>query len=247
MGLKDQEFINSFSNITLYIGELDKKTNALTGIFIEDHQTAGEAVTISAPTGNFIFDQATQIFRLTLLNGVINQVNPKDKTFQTIRFKRYEVNLDLQQPAARPDSQRKDEREMTFSELRDYLKNGDSGHKDYFSAQLEFHKKFSIPFACIVLGLLAVPLGMQVHNARKSSGIGLALICFLIYYFLLSAGEILCEKGTLTPATGMWMPNLVMAGLALYLLFITAHDRSLQDELNSAFSRLFYRKPERAA
>jgi len=241
MGLKEQEFINSFNNITLYIGELDKKTNVVSSIFIEDHQTARDAVTIWAPSGKFIFDQATRIFRLDLVNGMINQVNLTDKTFQTIHFERYAVNLDLQK-ASRKKKRHKDEREMTFSELRDYLKKGDRQDEDYFSAQLEFHKKFSIPFACIALGVLALPLGMQAQNARKSSGVGLALICFLVYYLLLSAGEILAEKGTLTPGAGMWMPNIIMVGIAIYLTMTTASDRSLQDELWKIVRRLFYFK-----
>lgn len=242
MGLKDQEFISNFNNLTLYIGALDKKTNALSDVFIEDRQTAGEGVTVCAPSGNFMFDPAAKIFRLNLLNGIINQVNIKNKTLQTIRFERYAVNLDLQQPVSRKASQQKDEDEMTFTELRDYLKSGDRTHKDYLAAQLEFYKKFSIPFACIALGVLAVPLGMQVRNAGKSSGIGLALICFLAYYLLLSAGEILSEKGTLPPAIGMWIPNIVMACLAIYLIIIAAHDHSLKNELRKAYRRLFYKK-----
>ena len=216
---------------------MDKKTSTLSGVFIEDHQTTADAVTIWAPSGSFVFDKDAQIFRLNLVDGIINQVNPGDKTFRNIRFDEYAVNLDLQKTGSRKH-RHKDEREMTFTELRDFLKNGDRQHKDYFSAQLEFYKKFSIPFACLALGILAVPLGIQVHNARKSSGVGLALICFLVYYLLLSAGEILAEKSTVTPAIGMWMPNMAMAGMAIYLIYITAHDRTIQDELREAFRRL---------
>ncbi len=243
MGLKEQEFISGFNDITLYIGHINREKNALSGIFIEDRQTTGDAITVCAPSGSFLFDPTTKIFRLNLSDGIINQIRLDDKTFQSIRFERYAVNLDLQQSGSRKKSRHKDEREMTFSELRDYLKSGDKKDKDYFSAQLEFYKKFSIPFACIALGVLAVPLGMQTRNARKSSGVGLSLICFLFYYLLLSAGEILGEKGALTPAIGMWIPDIVMAGLAVYLIFITAHDRSVQEALKETIRRIFYRKP----
>ncbi len=240
MGIKEHEFIGNFNNLTLYIEAVDKKTNALSGIFIEDHQTAGEAITIWAPSGDFLFDQATNIFRLHLVNGIINQANLKDKTFQSIGFDQYAVNLDLQKVGSKKNRY-KNEREMTFTELREYLQHGDKKNKLYFSAQLEFHKKFSIPFACIALGLLAIPLGIQVHNARKSSGIGLALICFLVYYLLLTAGEILAEKGTMTPAAGMWLPNIVITALAVYLIIITAADRSLRDDIGRILGRVFKR------
>ena len=238
MGLKEQEFIDNFSGITIYIGQLNKKQNALSDIFIEDRQTTGDAVTICAPSGNFIFDPATKIFRLNLSDGIINQVNRTKRSIQSIHFNRYAVNLDLQQPASKKDHH-KDESEMTFTELRDFLKNGDRQHKDYFQAQLEFYKKMSIPFACIALGLLAVPLGLQTRTARKSSGVGLALICFLVYYLLLSAGEIMAEKGILPPVLGMWLPDILMGGLAVYLMLLSGKDRSLQDELDTVYKRLF--------
>lgn len=228
LGLKEQEFINNFNNITLYISALDKKNNTLSGVFIQDRQTTDEAVTISAPAGNFIFDAAAGIFRLILTDGVINQVDLMKKTFQSIRFDRYSVNMDLQRPARK--AHHKDEREMTFTELRQFLKSGDKSHKDYFPAQLEFYKKFSIPFACVVLGILAVPLGVRTQGARKSSGVGLALVCFLVYYLFLSAGEVLAEKGLLTAAAGMWLPNMVMAWLALYLMIGAARDRNIWEQ-----------------
>ncbi|MEW6076493.1 MAG: LPS export ABC transporter permease LptF [Thermodesulfobacteriota bacterium] len=240
MGLKEQEFISNFSNLTIYISGLDKKTNALAGIFIEDRQTTDQAVTVCAPSGYFTVDPETGIFRLNLLDGLINQARPDKKTFQSICFKRYAVNLDLQKPIPKK-YRHKDEREMTFTELREYLKTGDRNTKDYFQAQLEYHKKFSIPFACLALGILAVSLGIQTHSARKSSGIGLALVCFLVYYLLLSAGEIFSEKGTLTPAMGMWMPNTVMSALAVYLIVITANDRGIRDEINRIYRYFFSR------
>lgn len=241
MGLKEQEFIDNFSDITIYIGELNKKSNSLSDIFIEDRQTAGDAVTICAPSGKFIFDPATKIFRLNLSDGTINQVNRKKRTLQSIHFNQYAVNLDLRRPAKKKDGH-KDESEMTFTELRNFLKNGDRQHKDYFQAQLEFYKKFSIPFACIALGVLAVPLGLQTRTARKSSGVGLALICFLAYYLLLSVGEILAEKGALIPLLGMWLPDIVMGGLAVYLMFLSGKDRTIQDELDTVYKHLFNRR-----
>jgi lipopolysaccharide export system permease protein len=90
---------------------------------------------------------------------------------------------------------------------------------------VEFHKKFSIPFACIALGILAVPLGIQSSSSRKSAGLGIGLIAFLIYYLLLSAGLVFSEAGNLSPVVGMWIPNFIMGGLGIYLLFKSANDK----------------------
>ena len=44
---------------------------------------------------------------------------------------------------------------------------------------MNFHEKFSIPFACIALGLLAIPLGLQSKTDKRSLGIMLGLVLFL--------------------------------------------------------------------
>jgi len=93
---------------------------------------------------------------------------------------------------------------------------------------VEFHKKFSIPFACIALGILAVPLGVQSSSTRKSAGLGIGLIAFLMYYLLLSAGLVFSEAGNISPVIGMWMPNFIMGSLGIYLLIKIANDRPVE-------------------
>ena len=66
----------------------------------------------------------------------------------------------------------------------------------YYKALIEFHNKFSIPASCMVLGILAVPLGVQSRATRKSYGLGLGLVFFLLYYLLLSLGWVLGKSGS---------------------------------------------------
>ncbi|MDD4464477.1 MAG: LptF/LptG family permease, partial [Desulfobacterales bacterium] len=95
----------------------------------------------------------------------------------------------------------------------------------YYLALMEFHKKFSLPFACFPLGLLAIPLGIHSRMRRKFWGIGLGLFFFLLYYMMLSAGLVFGEAGIYPPAVGMWAPNGVMGGIGLFLLVRAARER----------------------
>lgn len=122
---------------------------------------------------------------------------------------------------------------MHLDELSAFLKTENISAKNYYSVWVEFHKKFSIPFACIALGILSVPLGIQSSSSRKSAGLGIGLIAFLLYYLLLSAGLLFSEAGNMSPAVGMWMPNVVMGGLGIFLLIRTANDRPFE-----AFDRI---------
>jgi lipopolysaccharide export system permease protein len=93
---------------------------------------------------------------------------------------------------------------------------------------MEYHKKFSIPFACFVLGLVAVPLGIQSRSAKRSFGMVLGLLFFLIYYVLMSVGMVLGETGACPPVIGMWGPNLVMGTIGMYLLLSSAKECPLK-------------------
>ncbi len=116
---------------------------------------------------------------------------------------------------------------MNLVELRNYLNNRTQRDSNYYNTLMELHKKFSIPIACFALGLLAVPLGIQSGSTKKSFGLVLGMVFFLIYYLLLTAGLVFGETGTCPPVIGMWVPNVVMGVLGLYLLIKTANERQL--------------------
>ena len=97
----------------------------------------------------------------------------------------------------------------------------------YYLALMEFHKKFSLPSACLALGLLAMPLGIQSKSAKRSFGIGLGLFFFLAYYLILSAGFVFGEAGSYPPLIGMWAPNIVMGGIGCFLMVRCARERAI--------------------
>ena len=117
---------------------------------------------------------------------------------------------------------------MSLVELRQSLEAAPRKDAKYYLNLMEYHKKFSIPFACFVLGLVAVPLGIQSRSAKRSFGVVLGLLFFLIYYVLMSVGLVLGETGACPPVIGMWGPNLVMGAIGLYLLLSSAKERPLK-------------------
>ncbi len=228
IGLKDRTFNDSFEDVVLYVHKIDSKSKELQDIFIEDKRTQNIVSTVVAPRGKLFSKSDEHIYHLLLYNGVIYQVDLKNRSTNYIDFENYEVRLDIQEAASRLEQGTKHRKEMNLVELRNYLDNSTRRNSKYYKALMELHKKFSIPIACFALGLLAVPLGIQSGPAKKSFGLVLGMIFFLIYYFLLTAGLVLGETGTCPPVIGMWGPNIVMGGLGLYLLVKTANERKLR-------------------
>jgi len=228
-GLKEKTFIDLFENMMLYINRIDLKTRMLQNIFIEDNRNENIDSTIIAPRG-LVFKPPDQLlFQLRLFDGMIQHVDPDKKSVQSIQFETYDIYLELPRTVTLSTSDFKDEEEMTLGELNAYLRHHwEKKDAQYYLTLMEYHKKFSLPFACFALGLLAVPLGVKSKSSKKSYGLGLGFICFLLYYFLLSAGWVFGETGTYPPFIGMWMPNVVMGGIGLFLLISAANERHIR-------------------
>jgi len=239
IGLKERQFIDSFDGVMFYVNKIDLQNNALTDIYIEDQRNEALASTIVAPKGVIFSGEDKYSFILSLYKGTINQVDVKNRAVYATKFDTYDLRLDLKDAMKNVGQREKKEKEMRLEELTGYLKTGDKQSKKYLNVKMELHKKFSIPFACIVLGILAVPLGVASSATRKTAGLGIGLVAFLFYYLLLSAGLVFGESGSIPPGAAMWMPNVIMAGLGLFLLVRTADDRPL--EVFGPISRLAQR------
>ncbi len=227
IGLKERTFNDSFNGVMMYVNKIDPQNNVLIDVFIEDKRTRDITSTVIASQGKLFSKPGAMVFHLRLYQGIINQVGLEDRTANTINFDTYDLTLDLKKAATDLSSRRR-KNELRLSELRQYIERATQKDQKYYKALLEYHKKFSIPFACFSLGLLALPLGIQSKSTKRSTGLILGLVFFLIYYLLLSAGMVWGETGDYPPVVGMWVPNLVMSGLGLYLLVKTANEQPIR-------------------
>ena len=84
---------------------------------------------------------------------------------------------------------------------------------------IEIHKKFSLPFACLVFALVGLPLGVLTGRAGRTGGFSLSLLIILLFYILLTAGEKMAMDGRISAFLGMWGPDIILAaaGLVLFL------------------------------
>jgi len=79
---------------------------------------------------------------------------------------------------------------------------------------VEYHKKFSLPAACVVFVLIGAPLGMRVRRAGPAVAF-VSIGFFLFYYLCLVGGEELANRLMLPAWLAMWLPNLVLGGWGL--------------------------------
>ncbi|SVE33514.1 uncharacterized protein METZ01_LOCUS486368, partial [marine metagenome] len=90
---------------------------------------------------------------------------------------------------------------------------------------VELHKKFSIPLASLVFILIGAPLGIMVRKGGFAVSMAFSLGFFIIYWAFLIAGEEFADRGSLSPALSMWLPNLILGALGIFLCYRTSREQ----------------------
>jgi lipopolysaccharide export system permease protein len=83
---------------------------------------------------------------------------------------------------------------------------------------VEYHKKFAIPFACIIFVLIGAPLALRFPRGGVGMVIAASFAIFGIYYVSLIGGESLGDRGVIDPFWGPWAPNLLFGLIGLWAL-----------------------------
>ncbi len=226
--LQARQFNNELKNVMIYVAHVDMKTKELKDIFIEDRRTKGVVSISIAPSGKLIRFENENIYTIRLYDGVINQVDVDDNSVTSLRFGDYDINIDLKSLYKANGKISKDLDERSVVDLIRFIRSDIKDKSRLSEALMELHEKFSIPFACLSLGILAFPLGIQSASLRKSSGFSLGISFFLLYYFLLAAGWSAGETGDYPPILGMWLPNVIMGGVGVYFLIKNAKEEPVQ-------------------
>ena len=94
------------------------------------------------------------------------------------------------------------------------------GHaKDGKRFQIEMHRRFAYPAACMVLMLVGVPLGVTSRRGGKSFAWIFTILLVFIYYLLSSFGIALGKSNWISAFFAVWSANLLFAAGGIFLLW----------------------------
>ncbi|OEU64673.1 MAG: LPS export ABC transporter permease LptF, partial [Desulfobacterales bacterium PC51MH44] len=140
IGLKNRTFNDSFKDVVLYVNKINPKSKELQDIFIEDKRTQSIISTVVAPKGKLFSEPGKHIYHLLLYDGIIYQVDLKNRSANSIDFKTYEIRLDIKKSTSTLKQGAKHRKEMSFAELKQYLNNRARKDTKYYNALMELHK-----------------------------------------------------------------------------------------------------------
>jgi len=110
---------------------------------------------------------------------------------------------------------------------------------------IEYNRKFTLAFSCLVLFSIGAPLGAIIRKGGLGLPVVMSVIFFLIYHIISQVGEKFARAGTLNPIIGMWIAIMVLTPLGIFLTYKAASDSAIfdVDYYKQRFLKLIKKKP----
>lgn len=143
--------------------------------------------------------------------------------------RRWQANLPGQSTGASPASAEmiKNELAQIVSQINRETEVIKAFNRSNYVLKVEIHKKYSIPFACLVFVLIGAPLGIMARSGGLAVGGGLSIGFFLLYYASLIGGEELADRQYITPFLAMWLANIVVGMGGIYLVIRSVYETTI--------------------
>jgi len=223
--LEEGIFIDSFDGFVLYINSFDKEDNKVHGIFLVDKRDPKQQTVIVAKKATILSDQNNTNMYFKLEDGTIHRFDPKSLNYEYTLFNTNDMNIPLQDIDDDEDFKIK-YKEMDFWALWNLSVERRQKNLSDLAINMEMSKRLAFPFACLVFSILGVSVGSFWRRGGRSYGFILSIVIVFFYYLLLSMGENLAKTGWAFAFTGVWLPNVLLGTIGIYLFFKAAREKS---------------------
>ena len=89
---------------------------------------------------------------------------------------------------------------------------------------IEWHRKFTLSIACILLFFIGAPLGAIIRKGGIGTPIVISVLFFVIYYVINISGEKAAKMGSWPAWLGMWISSMVFAPMGAFLTYKAVKD-----------------------
>lgn len=111
--------------------------------------------------------------------------------------------------------------------------------------RIEWHKKFTLGFVCLIMFFVGAPFGALVRKGGLGLPVIVSFIFYLLYYVLTMIGEKSVKAATVSPWFGMWYPIVIILIVGIYLTYLAVNDKtlpSLRPYIQELTSKYFSKK-----
>ena len=219
--IQPRVFYEGFPKAVLYVQDVKAVSGAALwkGVFLADlSQPSAPRITLARE--GILVSQGPDTLDLHLSSGSTHETNSKNadqyqiSTFQT-------TDIPIRVPAAQNGQEHEPASvgEMKVSDLRHLANTATPAMQRW--ALIEYHRRFALPTACIVLALVGIPLGLSAKRGGKSTGFVLTILLVFLYYSFSLIGVSLARQGRVSPGIGVWMADVAFLMGGAFLLWMS--------------------------
>ncbi|MEN8187039.1 MAG: LptF/LptG family permease [Bacteroidota bacterium] len=113
------------------------------------------------------------------------------------------------------------------------------------SYNTEYHRRLAYSLACIVLFFVGAPLGSIIRKGGFGLPMIMAIVIFVVYFFISTLGEKMATSNSISPVLGGWLATVVLLPVGLFLMRRATNDKGIVnidrflDPITNFFSKIF--------
>jgi lipopolysaccharide export system permease protein len=125
---------------------------------------------------------------------------------------------------------------MFLDQKNDALHNEIKNIKRY---EADWHKKLTLPFACLVCFFIGAPLGAIIRKGGLGTPAVISVLFFVVYYVISMSAEKLVKENQVSSIGGMWLSSFILLPIGLMLTYMATTDSVV---MNTETYANFFRK-----
>lgn len=109
----------------------------------------------------------------------------------------------------------------------------------------EFHKRIAFSVACLLLFFVGTPLGSIIRKGGFGLPMIIAIVIFVIYFFISTLGKNMAESNTVSPFIGGWLATIILLPFGVFLMIRATNDKGIFNvdaflqPINNLFRKIF--------
>ena len=105
----------------------------------------------------------------------------------------------------------------------------DDADKYYTRHSIEWYRKFTLSFACLIFFFIGAPLGSIIRKGGLGMPVVISVVMFIIYYIIDTMGQKMARQGVLDVWQGMWLSSAILLPIGIFLTYKAARDSAIMN------------------
>ena len=217
--LREGVFNDFFPKVLIYVDKIVPPGNTFQGILIVDQRDPAAEHLIIGRVALLQSDADTDSIGLRVYDGMVHERQWQRTGFSRTSFNVYNLRLELERLPAALDPAAGNPDEMSLRGLRDAIRARSEQGLVAAPEIMELHRRFAFPFAPLVFAVLGIAIVLAPNRSwgGRSYGVAACLAWLFAYYALFAVGTAMGETGRMPPALALWLPNIVVGCVSVWL------------------------------